>query len=176
MRIPPFLSFPCTWALAAWLCACTADNGSGAGPAGGLRVDSIVVDLFTLNAVLGPRLDGDELTPQGEALMVKLDSSILLGEDVIIPTDKQVRTYSAHCLHEHDLRCDRGYQGDSAWIIRFDDSIPAKCHDTDLVEIPSYPFRNPVAVKYLEGKGFWLKAGQLDFARGQLKILFDYFP
>ena len=169
-----WLAFTACISACIWACATDAgDSGSSAYP---LRADSISVDLFSLNALLRTRLGAGEMTPLGNSLRVALDSSISVGDEVVIGTDKRVRTYSAYFLHEHELHCDGVYQGDSALLILFDDSQPGKCRDTAFADVPAYPYRKPVAINYLEGKGFWIHAGQVDFARGKLEILFDYFP
>jgi hypothetical protein len=141
-----------------------------------LEPDSIVADLFSLNAALRLREDRGVLTPRGEARLVDLGPDLDIGEELVFRTSKHVRTYSAYAFHERDLHCDGHYSGDSALLILFDDGKQGLCHDTAFAWIPSYPYRVPVTASYLEGKGFWISAGQLDFAIGKLIIHFDHHP
>ncbi len=171
-----FMGMVLSVALAALCGSCATDAGDSAPDGNPLRADSITLDLFSLNAVLRTRNNAGELTPLGNSLRMDFDSTVTVGEQVVIRTEKRVRTYAAYFLHEHDIHCDGVYQGDAALLILFDDSMPGKCRDTVLADVPAYPYRTPVAVNFLEGKGFWIGAGQVEFARGKLEILFDYFP
>jgi hypothetical protein len=154
-------------------CGAGRERGVGSG-CSGLGQDSLVVDLFSLNAALRLREGGGRLTPRGDSLRVDLDTSLEIGDEVVLPTAKPVRTFSAYAVHERDLHCAGNYRDERALLVLFDDGMEGHCHDTAFAWVPAYPYRKPVPVAYLEGKGFWISAGQVDFAVGKLVIHFDF--
>jgi hypothetical protein len=138
--------------------------------------DSIVVDLFSLNCALRIRgLDG-ELTPRGQTLLQNLDSSIWVGEELVFVTTKNVRSYFAYMLHTRDLYCAKELNAENSLLTLTDDSIPGHCIDTAYAYVPAYPYWKPFEATYLAGKGFWVLPSEVDFALGQLKIVYEYIP
>jgi hypothetical protein len=144
-------------------------------PARSLAADSVFTDLFTLGARLRLRDADARLTPRGETLMG--DTAIAIqGEAILLPTGRPVRSFSAYARHERDMACDPAYSGPDALLILDDDGIEVPCRDTAFAWVPGYPYRVSVPAAYVEGRGFWIRAGDLPFARGRLIVLFEYAP
>lgn len=141
-----------------------------------LAQDSIVADLFTLGVHQRMREGGARLTPLGESLL-EAGADTAPGENLVFPTGpgQAVRAFSAYVRHDRDMHCDPAYAGNGALLIQYDDGLEGSCHDTAFAWVPAYPYRTPIAAAYLEGKGFWIKGGDLPFARGSLVIHFDHF-
>lgn len=152
-------------------CRFTDPAGDGRPPA----ADSLVADLFTLGAGLRLREGGARLTPAGAALM-DAETGTRIAEDLVFPTASPVRDFSAYARVESDLHCDPRVGDSRVPLMQFDDGLEAGCRDTLHAWVPSYPYRIPVEAAYLEGKGFWIRAGDIPFVRGRLIIHFTSAP
>jgi hypothetical protein len=138
-----------------------------------LAADSVYADLFTLGARLRIRDANARLTSRGQALLG--DTAITIqGEAIILPTGRRVRSFTAYARHDRDMACDPAYAGPDSLLILDDDGLEVRCRDTAFAWAPGYPYRVPVPAAYLEGRGFWIRAGDLPFARGRLLVFFEY--
>lgn len=154
---------------------CTSQD-TGTAPRTGKAADSLVADLFSLGARVRLRGDAASLTPRGASLLTDTLPS-LEGENVVLELEgRRVRTYSAYARRDRDMACAPSHSPEEALFIIRDDGMDSPCIDTAHVWVPAYPYRTPIPAAYLEGKGFWILAGDIPFARGSLIIHYDYIP